>query len=490
MAAETLIGIDIGTTSLKAGLFDRDGALLAETSASYGVDRPRPGWAEQDPELWLRGARAALETLAGSARAGAVRAVGVTSQVNTHLFVDAQMRPLGPAILWQDLRATEAAARLDAEIGDADKRAWFGAAAPIPASSALARCAWAAAEAPATWKRTAQVLAPKDYVLAELTGRAVADPISAVGLVGEDLDYVAPFLAAVPGAGERTPPLADPLEGAGVVRAGLPAAGAPVAVGTMDAWAAMFGVGAARDGDAMYLSGTSEVVGLISSERHPAAGVVSFPDWRGITLHAGPTQAGGAALAWACGFFGREVGDLLALAAAERIDAQSPLFLPHLAGERAPIWDASARGTFAGLRADHGPGAAALAVLEGVAFSARWVLEAVEAAGGRRAEVLRAGGGGMRSDLWAQVRADALGRPLARAAGPEAAARGAALMAGVSAGLWPDLAAAASDWARTAETFTPDPRAAALAERRFGAFRALYEAMRPVNAALSQACPS
>jgi xylulokinase len=253
----------------------------------------------------------------------------------------------------------------------------------------------------------------------------------------------------------------------------------------MDAWAAMFGTGVAEEGQALHLSGTSEVLGLISSTRNAVPGVVSFAPWRGITLHAAPTQAGGAALDWAGRLTGRDAAGMAALAETARRDPAAPLFLPHLAGERAPLWDAQARGTFAGLTLADGPAEVARAVMEGVAFQARLAMEALEAAGGRRAAVIQGGGGGTASDLWCRLRADACGRPFRRMAARNAGAVGAAVMAGVAAGLLPDLAAAARRLVPEDRVFLPDPEGAALADRRFALWRDLYAQVRPVNAGLA-----
>ncbi len=482
MPPATLIGIDIGTTAVKAVLVALDGRLLGEYAAPYPTARPRPGWVEQDPEDW---ARHALAALAGFARAhdlGGLRGIGLTGQVNTHVFLDAALRPVRPAIVWQDGRAAAEAAALDAGVSAAEKLAWFGAPMPIDASHALSRIAWVAAREPEAWAATAHVLAPKDFLLARLTGAVAADPIAAVGLVGADLGYVAPLIARVEGAARRLAPLADPLEAVGRVRDGLPCAGVPVTLGTMDAWAGMFGVGVASPGQAMYLSGTSEVMGLLAPVRVPTPGVIVFPAWRGLVMQAAPTQAGGAALEWLGGLLGRAPADLAAAAKGE-IAATSPLFLPHLEGERAPLWDAGARGAFAGLTTRSDAAALTLAVMEGVAFSARLAFEALEASAAEHPPALQAGGGGMQSDRWCRLRADVFSRPLKRMAARHAAALGAAVCAGVGCGAMASLAEAAAGLVREDVTFDPGP-GMALAEARFATFRELYAQLRPINARL------
>ena len=187
----------------------------------------------------------------------------------------------------------------------------------------------------------------------------------------------------------------------------------------MDAWAGIVGAGAAKDGEAAYLSGTSEVGGIVSGKRIPTPGVIAFPACEGITLHAGPTQAGGASVAWLAALLGRSADDISALAARSDPARPAPIFLPHLQGERAPIWDIAARGAFAGLDASMGAPELARAVLEGVAYSVRWLFEALEASSGARPERLRHAGGGARSEIWAQIRADVLGRPIDRLANVE-----------------------------------------------------------------------
>lgn len=473
---DALIGVDVGTTAVKAVMADVAGRRIADYAARYGTVRDGAA-VEQDPGDWWGHVAAALERFA---REGVrVRAIGVTGQVNSHVFCDEAFGVLRPAINWADGRAAGAGAALDARISVEAKIAALGAPIPIDASHALARMAWVEAEEPEVWARTRWVMAPKDWVIARLTGVAGADALASVGLAGEDLRYAGAVTGLVARAGGVLPPLQDPLEVAGVVREGT-FAGVPVVRGTMDAWAAMFGVGVASEGQAMCLSGTSEVAGLISATRNPVPGVITFPPWRGITLHAGPTQAGGASLDWVAQIVGRSPGEAAAMAG--EIGAASPLFLPHLAGERAPLWDATARGVFAGLSAAHGPGEMVAAVMEGVAFSARLAMEALEAAGGVRAEVIRGGGGGTMSDHWCQIRADVFGRPFVRMEARDAGAVGAMVMAG--AGMGESLAAAAA-MVPEERRFLPDPARVAMEEQRFSIWRALYQQMRPINALLS-----
>jgi xylulokinase len=246
----------------------------------------------------------------------------------------------------------------------------------------------------------------------------------------------------------------------------------------------MFGVGVRAEGDAMYLSGTSEIPGVISSTVRPAEGALVFPPHMGLTLHAAPTQSGGASLAWLCRLFDTDPATLMAEVAALPPGGPGLLFLPHLSGERAPLWDASARGTFLGLDAGHGRAEMARAVLEGVAMSVRLAFEALDASSGTRAELLRCGGGGFASDTWNAIRADVLGRRLERLAVADPGALGAAALASVAAGMAPDLDTALAQAVRYDRTWEPG-EGAERAEALYALYRPAYEAARATNHALA-----
>jgi xylulokinase len=482
VADATLIGIDIGTGAVKAILMDASGRALARFARAYPTTRPAPGHVEQDPRDWMEGVRAALAGFAGDNDLSGLAGIGLCSQVNTHAFVDDRGEPLLPAMVWQDVRCGPDAAALDAQVTAEQKLAWFGGPMPIDASHALARMAHVARLHPDLWARTRHVLLPKDYCAFALTGGIASDPIAAVGLVDGDLAYVEDLIALVPDAATRLPPLRDFTHCVGTVRDGLPCAGVPVFTGAMDAWGGMFGIGVIREGDAMYLSGTSDVPGILSSAHVPTPGVIVFPPYQGITLHVAPTQSGGASLDWLSRLIGRDIAELSGLVAETPRVGSVPLFLPHLEGERAPLWDVSSRGVFARMETATGPGALARAVMEGVAFSARLAFEATEASAGRRADHLNIGGGGARSDVWCQIRADALGRPLRRVAVLDAGTLGAAAIAGLGAGLMPSLAAAIDSLVSFERTFAPDPAARGYYDEKFGRYQALYADLKGFNA--------
>jgi xylulokinase len=481
VASTTLIGIDVGTTAIKAVLIDDRGNRLDSFVRPHAMSRPAEGHAEQDPRDWMDGITAALQQFAAAHDLAGLAGIGFSSQVNTHVFVDGNGHPLLPAITWQDTRSAPDAIELDGRVTAEEKLEWFGGPVPIDASHALSRMAHVRRTRPDLYERTRYVLLPKDYCIFQLTGSVLADPIAAVGLVNRS-GYVGPLLHLVPGAADRLPPLHGFTHIAGTVRKGLPCAGTPVVVGAMDAWAGMFGVGVVSDGDAMYQSGTSEIPGIVSSTVNPTPGVILFPPYDGIVMHAAPTQSGGAALAWLGNLLGRSPSEMSALAASIEPGSAIPLFLPHLQGERAPIWDSATRGVFA--RIDNRAGAPEMvrSVMEGVAFSVLWAFDALQSSAGVDAEIVNIGGGGSRSDVWCQIRADVLGKTLRRASTPEAAAIGAAILAGAGSGCFPSLVDASRNLVQFDRTFEPDPRHVAYYDDRFGKFRDLYGTLRDFNA--------
>lgn len=481
MAEPCLIGIDVGTTAIKAVLVDAAGQRLGQFARPVGMRRPAPGVAEQDAEAWSEGVLAALSAFAEEHELGGLAGIGICSQVNTHVFVDADGTALLPAMTWQDTRCAPDAAALEAQVSAAQKIAWLGAPMPIDASHALARIAHVRRVHPEVYARTRHVLLPKDFCVLRLTGAVGSDPVAAVGLVGRD-GYAEELLALVPGAAALLPPLAKFHHVAGRVRAGLPCAGVPVVTGAMDAWGGMFGIGVVDDGEAMYQSGTSEILGIVSATIEPTPGVITFPDYEGIVMHAAPTQSGGAALAWLGEVLGRTPADLSALAEDSVPSDAVPHFLPHLQGERAPLWDPASRGVFARIDARAGAPEMVRSVMEGVALSARLAFEALQRSAATTVTAANLGGGGARSDVWCQIRADALGFPLRRTAISDSAALGAAILAGLGSGLVSSLREAVHTLVKFDRTFTPDPALRAYYDDRFGHYSALYEALRSFNA--------
>jgi xylulokinase len=489
MVDETLlVGFDVGTTSTKGCVFDTVGNQLASASASYGISRPRPGWAEQDPEEWWNAVLSVLSELGEELDLKRVAAIGVCSQVNTHVFVDEVGQALAPAIIWQDQRCAQVAIQLDASLDQEARTRIWGGHFTVDSSFLLSRVAWFSQYCPEEWERVRWVLSPKDYVNLRLTGEVGTDIISPVGLVGHDHEYIDEVFDLVPGARRLMPPLKPFTQRLGRVTSkdtGL-SADTTAVVGTMDAWGNLYGSGVVEPGMAMEVAGTSEIIAVASDRSQPMAGVISFLPVNGLNVHAGPTQAGGDALRWFADANGLSREQILHEAALVEAGSQALVFLPHLLGERAPIWDSDARGVFFGLSFDHQRGHLARAILEGVAFSVRHLLETAEQAAARPVDSLLCSGGGTHSDLWCQIKADVLGRELQRLRVSESGVLGAAIIAGTGTGILPDLATATSQMVGIDRTFLPDERYRNLYDDLYKVYRELYPALTPAYRSLSQ----
>ncbi|MGH8140826.1 MAG: xylulokinase [Steroidobacteraceae bacterium] len=452
------LGIDIGTTAVKAALFGPDGTVATSWRRDYPTRRAPGGIVEQNPQDWLDGIAAAVSAFDAEADLQTVRAIGICSHVNTHVFVGEHGSVLANAFVWQDTRAAEEAAELAATITSDEAARWWGSSVPLDASHALARMQWMRRNHPKLWEETRYVLSPKDFCLLKLTGAVVADPIASVGLVNPSLGYINELLARVPGALERLPPL-RPFEFiAGSMALGSAGAAVPVVTGTMDAWTSLFGAGAYTPGKGLYMSGTSEILALVSARRIGAQGVITFPCVDSAVVSAGPTQSGGDSIRWWAQITGRRPMEVFAAAAGASRSDPPVLFLPHLEGERAPFWDSQLRGAFIGLSSQTGDAQLALAVLEGVALSARLVLHSLRSAAGLKPAYLLYGGGGSRSHLWSQIRADCLDLPLHRLAVADAGCLGAAILAAVGIGAFRSVTEAAAAMAKVESRFYPEPR--------------------------------
>ena len=482
MATDAIIGIDVGTTAVKAALLDDQGFELAAFRGAYKTHHPNPGHVEQNPDDWVDLIGRALVQLTSCGMASRVAAIGLCSQVNTHVFMDAAGNPLMPAMTWQDTRASVEADELEARIPLAQKLAWWGAPIPIDASHPLARMAWVARHHPDIWEKTRWVLLPKDYCIFKLAGQIRADPLSNFGLVDTALRYIPELLALVPGASERVAPLGAITDIVGDLI--LPGAleGTPVVLGTMDAWTGLVGAGGATEGAAVYLSGTSEILGITSKHITPTPGVIVFAQNADIRIHAGPTQSGGAALQWYCDATHQTPDALANLAALSDRTKPAPIFLPHLQGERAPLWNANLRAAFLCIDAQTTQADLARAVYEGVAFSAKWVLEALQLSAGLVPDTLTCGGGGFASDLWNQIRADVLGCTLRRLAVKDPGIVGAAAIAAVAIGRHASLASASQEIARFDATYYPSAARHAALSELFEIFRDATHANESINA--------
>lgn len=415
----TYLGIDIGTSAVKALLIDAAGNSVASASASLDVSRPRAGWSEQNPDDWVKATSAALDQLRSQAASalGAIRGIGLSGHMHGATLLDASEKPLRPAILWNDGRSA-------AECADLTLREprflTLGGNLVMPGFTAP-KLEWVRRHEPEIFSKTTKVLLPKDYVRLWLTGEHVSDMSDAAGTLWLDVaarDWSEPLLAATGLNRSHMPRLVEGTAVSGVLRPELAtrwgiAVRPVVAGGGGDNAASACGIGAVRPGEAFLSLGTSGVLFVSNARYSPntKGAVHAFCHAIRDTWHQmGVILSATASLEWLAGITGRPAAELVG--ECEDLHqppaADAPLFLPYLSGERTPHNDASARGAFVGLAHVSDRRALTRAVLEGVAFAFADCLEVLRAAG---TEISRATavGGGSRSHAWLAIIASALG---------------------------------------------------------------------------------
>lgn len=485
-----VLGIDIGTQSLKAVVLDEELRLLGAGAVGYAYACPRPGWAEQDPALWLGALRPAISAALSAAGLGPhdVRAAAVCGQLDGCIAVDRAGGALAPAIIWMDRRATQ-------EIAEIDPAAIAARSGLVlDATHMAAKMAWLRQHLPEA-RRTALWHQPVSFVVAQLTGEAVISHSLAsttmlygLGSRGWDDALLAVFGAT---AGEL-PRIADetavlPLSSRGTELTGL-LPGTPVAVGTGDDFSNPLGCGVHEPGIVAVSLGTAETVSALAERPLlDRDGLVETHAYPGGLYHLGnPGWLSGGAVRWASGLLGQSTdAAFVALAADAPAGCDGLVFIPALSGAMAPRWVPEARGSFVGLTISHGPAHLARAVLEGTAFAMRDVVDRL-AALGVRTDRVRLMGGGARSGLWSRIRADVSGRRVEVQTEADASAIGAALIAAVGSGRAPSIAWAASQLRPTLEEVEPDTQPAAAYERAYRSYRAAFEALEPHWTAIRQ----
>jgi xylulokinase len=477
------VGLDVGTTGVKAIAVDGTGTVVARSESGYSLSTPHPGWAEQNPEDWWGAAQSALAALGQVEIAG----IGLSGQMHGLVALDAADRVVRPAILWNDQRTAVECAEIEERIGLdrlialTGNRALTGFTAP--------KLLWLRRHEPEAFARIARVMLPKDYVRLRLTGEWVTDVADASGTLLLDVarrTWSTEMLAALELPGEWLPPALESPEAAGAT---LPcdtlSQGIPVAAGAGDCAAAALGVGIDHAGPLSIVLGTSGVVfaALPAFAADEQARVHSFCHAVPGAWHAmGVMLSAAGSLQW---FHDRLAPDvsferLVAEAGSWAPGSDGLLFQPYLAGERTPHADPNARGAFVGLEVRHDRGAMIRAVLEGVAFGLRDSLELLRALGVESGSA-RVSGGNARSPAWLQIVASVLGLPLETTAVAEGSAFGAALLGGVAGGMFIDVHDAVGHCVRVGATIEPDVSEIAAYDELYGRFRALYPALKPLE---------
>lgn len=476
------LGVDVGTSGVKAVLVDEGGAVAAQASASLAVSRPQPMWSEQAADDWVDATAKAVLALPAALRAR-VRAIGLAGQMHGATLLGANDRPLRPAILWNDGRSFAECAALEAREPAAraitGNRMMPGFTAP--------KLEWVRAHEPDIFAQVRTVLLPKDYVRLALTGEKASDLSDAAGTLWLDVAarrWSEAMLAATDLTTGHMPRLLEGCEIGGTLLPAIAAAWGmepvPVVAGAGDNAGGAAGIGVIADGDALLSLGTSGVI-FVANDRprpNPERAVHAFCHclpgmWHQMSVHLSAASC----VDWAAGLLGLAgPAEAFALAGTVAPGGGPELFLPYLSGERTPHDDPHVRGALLRCGNETSPARVAAAVLEGVAFAHADGLDALRAAG-TRVEALSVIGGGARSRYWGTILAAALGVRLDYLDGGEV---GPALGAAKLAMMGATGASAAEACTRPAvvHSIEPDPLLVARLAPNRDAFRRAYPALR------------
>jgi xylulokinase len=482
-----LIGADIGSQSVKAVLLDPGGREVASAWRGCTMSHPASGWAEQDPAQWRDGLAAAVRQLitTSGVRPAEITHLGLASQVDGVVPVDRSLRPLRPAIIWLDRRAAGQAAVLAGKLG---AEAIFASTGLNADSSHIApKIMWLREHEPQIYRAAVSFPPAAGYLLGWLTGTIAQDHANASSTLLYDVsagtwdDAMLDATGIEPG---RLAPIRPAADVAGTLTAQAAQAlgldrRCAVIVGTGDEHGACVGAGAIVPGLVADVTGTAEPVAVTAPgpvfdrervvETHAHAVT-------GLLLVENPGFVSGGCTLW-CGenILGTDQAGLFAQAAQAVPGSDGVLFLPALSGATVPRWNDRMRGVFAGLSMNHGRAELARAVIEGCAFALYDVLGRMDALG-LSGDEIRVVGGGARSTLWLQIKADVTGRRVQPVLCAEPTAAGAAILAGVAAGTFADPADGIKRTVRLApRCFLPDPGTHEIYAERYAQYRALYD---------------
>jgi len=494
-----LMGIDVGTTGSKTLLIDEQGKVIASATVEYPMHTPHPLWAEQDPVDWWQATVESIRQVLADVNASEVKGLGLTGQMHGLVLLDRDGEVLRPCIMWNDQRTGPQCEAIIKKLG-LDKIIKWTANPMLPGFTAP-KIVWVRENEPQVYTRVAKVLLPKDFIRYKLTGKFATDKAGASGtslfnVVGRDwsqemiraldipAEWLAPSFEGPEVTGAVTPQAAK--------LTGLPE-GLPVVAGGGDQEAQAVGTGIVRQGLVSATLGTSGVVfahtdepqvdsqGRLQSYCHAVPG-----KWHvmGVMLSAGGSfrwfrDTLGRLEKAVANITGCDPYEYLTSEAAQApVGSEGLIFLPYLTGERMPYSDPNARGVFFGLTVRHDKPHLVRAVLEGVAYGLRDLLELVRDFG-LEIEQVRASGGGARSELWRQILADVFGTELVTINVTEGAAYGAALLAGVGAGIYSSVEEACDATIHIVTSTEPKQENAERYNAYYPVYRSLYRALKP-----------
>lgn len=493
--AACLLGIDLGTSSVKVLVVNETGRVIGSGSAAYPIYHPQPGMAEQDPRDWQAAVKSAVRQAVVSGGAGKIQAIGLSSQMHGTLLLDSQEQLLTPAVIWPDQRSARQVEEITQMIGP--ERLIEITGSPLAAGFQAATLRWFQQEQPALWERVRKILLPKDYLRGWLTGEWAAEPSDGSGSLLLDVharQWSPILLEALHIKSNHVPPIRPSIARAGGLRLQTGAElslrpGIPVIMGSADQAASLLGVGATGPETLLVnLSTGGQLVLPIrqvdidrAGRMHTFCSALEPGDGRAAWYKLGATLAAGQSLRWlrerVFGLEGDEAyARMASWAEAAPIGARGLVFLPYLTGERTPLMDPQARGLFLGLTLQHGRAEMVRALLEGVSFSLFEAYRVIIESGERPQRIILAGGGA-RSPLWRQMVADVFALPAQHLQLTEGSALGAAILAGAGAGLF-EATNASREWAAYDAPIDPDLQAHARYMEILEIFRNAYSVHR------------
>jgi gluconokinase len=486
--ADRVVGLDVGTTSVKAVAFDAGGSRHASHEAGYPLREPSLGAAEQDPAEVLEAALDSTRATVSESRR--VAGIALSTAMHSLVALDDADAPLTQLITWADGRAALQAERLRAEHPELHART----GTPAHPMAPLPKLMWFRENRPEVFRRARRWVGLKELLVHRLTGQWLIDAscASGTGLMSlEQLDWDQEALSLAGVSAEQLPRIVSSTEVFELTEEGLGlAAGTPVVIGAGDGPLANLGVGAVRPGVAACSIGTSGALRLMVERAgiDPAGRLFCYALTPRRWVVGGAINNGGSVLQWTGAALAPDLGEhaesrLLELAGEVPAGSEGLLMLPYLLSERAPDWSPAARGAYIGLRHFHGRGHLIRAAIEGVCQQLALVLASMREAGSEVRE-LRATGGFSRSPLWCQTLSDVLGMPVGFASGHEGSAFGAALLGMEALGMVESIDRAA-DLVRIERVSDPDPDAAALYAELRPVFEGLHDALAPTFRALA-----
>jgi xylulokinase len=487
-----LIGIDLGTSSVKVLLTDLEGNILARHSKDYPTHQPIPGWFEQAPKDWWKAVASSVDhIITDFGESLDIRSIGLSGQMHGTLLLDHKHQPLYPAIIWQDQRSSKHVEQINQLISRSRLISITGSPAATGFQAMTIR--WIQQNKPDLWKQTAYILLPKDYLRLQMTGELASDPSDGSGtllfdvsqrtwstellnLFEIDKTLLPPIQPSISVAGELTPSTAEAFN---------LSPGIPVVTGAADTACAMLGAGLLDPRKLLVNISTGGQVVLpcwqveldMQGRSHTFCSTLEPQPGQAGWFRMGATLSAGGSLQWLrdnlLELSGRDAyPQMTALTATSPPGANRLIFLPYLAGERTPHMDSAARGSFIGLSLHHQNSDLVRAVMEGVVFSLLEASLTLRSASIQPDSIILAGGGS-RSRLWQQIVADVFNLPVTPLLISEQSALGAAILAGLGMQLI-SLEQVPQSWARYGDTIEPDPRNISLYASLFDLYQKAY----------------